>query len=121
LNKVSPLETPHPVKTREGFLPGHCLKARSNRNDPAAVKEPQNPHLDNAVIGLRFCNLFQLTVSPRFIVFFRQWPGSGAAANAPAPALASLARVPIIHSLIHHSSFISPLAKCALAMYFISV
>ena len=55
--------------------PGYCIKARSNRNDPAAVKEPQNPRHDNAVIGLRFCNLLQLTVSPRFFAFFMQHPG----------------------------------------------
>ncbi len=46
------------------------MKAHSNRGTPAAVKELQNPRLDNSVIGLRFYSLFQLTVSPRFIVFF---------------------------------------------------
>lgn len=50
------------------------MKPRSNRNDPAAVKELQNPHHDNAVIGFRFYKFFQLTVSPRFFAFFMQYP-----------------------------------------------
>ena len=51
------------------------MKARSNRGNPAAVKELQNPHRDNTVIGLRFYSPFQLTVSPRFFAFFMQYPG----------------------------------------------
>ena len=46
-------------------MPGYCMKANSNRGKSAAVKELQNPHHDNSVIGLRFYNLSQLTVSPR--------------------------------------------------------
>ena len=58
----------------QALYPGYCMKARSNRSNPAAVKELQNPHRDNAVIGLRFYSLFQLTVSPRFFAFFMQYP-----------------------------------------------
>ena len=57
------------------LLPGQDPKARSNRSDPAAVKERQNPHHGNSVTGFRFYRLFQLTVSPRFFAFFMPWPG----------------------------------------------
>ena len=55
--------------------PGYCMKPRSNRNNPAAVWDLQNPRHDNAVIGLRFYKPLRITVSPRFFAFFKQYPG----------------------------------------------
>jgi len=56
------------------------MKPRSNRNDPAAVWDLQNPRRDNAVIGIRFYKSLGLTISPRFIAFFMQVPGEAAMA-----------------------------------------